>query len=263
MKSHRAAFVYVLRLAGRNRAQPILQKIARRRQFAVYKRSVGRPNINDRARTFWSVVWSRDRLGAPHVNVTSHPTAEWVALQIAEAVPSDGWVPRFLQLDRDGASVFAFRRQLKAMGIEGLVSTPWSPWRNAYVEHLVGSIGRERTHQITPMGEKDLLRTVGSTSSTTTATETTSHPMGMRRPHARRGQTGTWSARSSLAGFITAIRAPRSLESLRFCGEGEFSWQRRASLCILNRGPAAASARVRRFRWDSGPMLLRSPWVQL
>ncbi len=51
-----AALVSVLRLAGRDRAQLVLENIALRQQLAVYKRSVGRPNINDRDRIFWLTV---------------------------------------------------------------------------------------------------------------------------------------------------------------------------------------------------------------
>ena len=47
---------------------------------------------------------------------------------------------------------------MNAMGIEPLVSAPRSPWQNAYVERLIGSIRRECTDHIIPMGEKHLLR---------------------------------------------------------------------------------------------------------
>ena len=46
------------------------------------------------------------------------------------------------------------------MGIEALVSAPRSPWQNAYVERLIGSIRRECTDHIIKMGETHLLRTV-------------------------------------------------------------------------------------------------------
>ena len=46
------------------------------------------------------------------------------------------------------------------MDIEELVSAPRSPWQNAYVERLIGSIRRGCTDHIIPMGEAHLLRTV-------------------------------------------------------------------------------------------------------
>ena len=111
-------------------------------------------------RLFCFVVMSLDRRRILHVNVTKHPTAEWVAQQMVVAFPGDGWIPQFLQRDRDGAYGWAFRRKLKAMGTEELASAPRSPWQNAYVERVIGSIRRECTDRITPMGEKHLLRTV-------------------------------------------------------------------------------------------------------
>jgi transposase InsO family protein len=46
------------------------------------------------------------------------------------------------------------------MGIDELVSVPRSAWQNAYVERLIGSIRRECTDHIIPMGETHLLWTV-------------------------------------------------------------------------------------------------------
>ena len=46
------------------------------------------------------------------------------------------------------------------MGIEPLVSAPRSPWQNAYVERVIGSIRRECTDHIIPMGERHLLFTL-------------------------------------------------------------------------------------------------------
>ena len=48
-----AELVALLRLATKDRTQLVLENIALRHQLAVYKRSVGRPNITDRDRIFW------------------------------------------------------------------------------------------------------------------------------------------------------------------------------------------------------------------
>lgn len=111
-------------------------------------------------RLFVFVVMSLDRRRIMHVNVTNHPIADWVAHQIREAFPGDGWMPRFLQRDRDGAYGWAFRRAVKGMGITELVSAPRSPWQNAHVEWLIGTIRRECTDHIIPMGEDHLRRTL-------------------------------------------------------------------------------------------------------
>jgi hypothetical protein len=49
------------------------------------------------------------------INVTSHPTAEWVAQQITEAFPWDEEVPRYLIRDRDAVYGAAVTRRLRAM----------------------------------------------------------------------------------------------------------------------------------------------------
>ncbi len=87
-------------------------------------------------RLFCFVVMSLDRCRILHINVTKRPTAEWTAQQVVEAFPGDEWTPRFFQRDRDGIHCWAFRRKVTALGIEGLVSEPRSPWQNAYVERV-------------------------------------------------------------------------------------------------------------------------------
>jgi hypothetical protein len=41
--------------------------------------------------------------------------------------PGNGWVPWFLQVDRDGIYGWAFRRKVKALNIDELISAPKSP----------------------------------------------------------------------------------------------------------------------------------------
>ncbi|MFT4540907.1 MAG: transposase InsO family protein [Planctomycetota bacterium] len=106
------------------------------------------------------VVMSLDRRRILHVNVTNHPTAEWTARQLVEAFPGDGWTPRFLQRDRDKIFGLAFRQKVKALGIEELISAPRSPWQNAFVERVIGTLRRECTDHIIPLSERDLLRTL-------------------------------------------------------------------------------------------------------
>ena len=64
------------------------------------------------------------------LNVTPHPTAEWIARQITEAFP---WAeaPRYLIRDRDRAYGAAVTRRLRAMGIRDKPIAPGSPWQNA------------------------------------------------------------------------------------------------------------------------------------
>ena len=51
-----AALPSLLRLVSRDRTQLVLESITFRHQLAIYKRSVGRPNITDRDGIFWLTV---------------------------------------------------------------------------------------------------------------------------------------------------------------------------------------------------------------
>ncbi|MFT7619059.1 MAG: putative transposase [Planctomycetota bacterium] len=102
------------------------------------------------------VVLSHDRRRIEHVNVTGNPTAEWTARQIVEAFP-DGEEPRFLHRDRDAIFGSEFRKAIKALGIEEVISARKSPWQKCYAERVIGSLRRECTDHIIPMGERHLL----------------------------------------------------------------------------------------------------------
>jgi hypothetical protein len=75
------------------------------------------------------------------LGVTAHPTSEWLARQLTEAL---GWepVPEYLIRDRDGAYGEIFKRRLRAMGIRDRPTAPRSPWQNGCAERLIGSIRR-------------------------------------------------------------------------------------------------------------------------
>ena len=74
--------------------------------------------------------------------VTAHPTAEWIARQIVEAFPWDE-APEYLVRDRDAVYGEVVKRRLRGLGIRDRPTAPHSPWQNAYVERLIGSIRRE------------------------------------------------------------------------------------------------------------------------
>jgi transposase InsO family protein len=95
------------------------------------------------------------------VGVTSHPTAEWIARQVTEAC---GWdrVPRHIIRDRDGIYGHVFMRRLRAMGIRDHPTAARSPWQNAYVERLIGSIRRECLNHVVVLGEHHLRRILRS-----------------------------------------------------------------------------------------------------
>src|SRR6266540_5566913 len=94
------------------------------------------------------------------INVTAHPTAEWIAQQITEAFP---WSesPRYLIRDRDGVYGAAVTRRLRAMGIRDKPIAPSSPWQNAFAERLIGTIRRECLDHMIVFGEAHLRRILG------------------------------------------------------------------------------------------------------
>src|SRR5437867_6475848 len=93
--------------------------------------------------------------------VTSNPTAEWVSHQITEAFPWDH-APEYLIRDRDRSYGSVFVRRLCAMGIRDRPIAPRSPWQNACVERLIGTIRRECLDHIIVFGEAHLRRIVGA-----------------------------------------------------------------------------------------------------
>ena len=91
------------------------------------------------------------------INVTSHPTAEWIARQITEAFPWNE-APHYLIRDRDQIYGAAATRQLRTMGIRDKPIAPGSPWQNGFAERLIGSIRRECVDHIVVVGETHLRR---------------------------------------------------------------------------------------------------------
>lgn len=106
---------------------------------------------------FVFVVLTHHRRHAVHFNVTSHPTAEWTARQIAEAFPWDS-APRYLLHDRDCIYGAAFHQQVAEMGICEVLTAPRCPWQNAYAERFIGSLRRECLDHIIILNESSLRR---------------------------------------------------------------------------------------------------------
>jgi Integrase core domain len=88
---------------------------------------------------------------------TRHPTAEWLAQQIVEAFPWDE-TPTYLLRDNDGAYGRAFTNRVRTMGIRDRPISPRSPWQNAYVERLIGTLRRECLDHVLIYGERHLRR---------------------------------------------------------------------------------------------------------
>src|SRR5215213_1115371 len=107
------------------------------------------------------VIVRLDRRELVWVNVTTNPTAEWIALQLTEAFPWDE-APRYLIRDRDRIYGTVVTRRLRAMGIRDKPTAPASPWQNGFAERLIGSIRRECLDHIIVVGEAHLRRILKS-----------------------------------------------------------------------------------------------------
>jgi transposase InsO family protein len=103
------------------------------------------------------LVLAHDRRRILNFAVTAHPTAEWTAQQMHETFPWDT-APRYLLRDRDRIFGQDFVDQVKAMGIEQVLSAPRSPWQNAYVERLIGTIRRACLDHMIVLNERCLYR---------------------------------------------------------------------------------------------------------
>jgi transposase InsO family protein len=107
------------------------------------------------------VIVRIDRRDLVWINVTTNPTAEWIARQITEAFPWDG-APGYMIRDRDRIYGAVVTRRLRAMGIRDKPIAPASPWQNGFAERLVGSIRRECLDHVIVLGEERLRRILKS-----------------------------------------------------------------------------------------------------
>jgi len=107
------------------------------------------------------VIVRLDRRGLVWINVTTNPTAEWIARQITEAFSWDG-APRYMVRDRDRIYGAIVTRRLRAMGIRDKPIAPASPWQNGFAERLIGSIRRECLDHAIICGERHLRRVLTS-----------------------------------------------------------------------------------------------------
>jgi len=107
------------------------------------------------------VVLDHARRRILHIAVTANPTAEWAAQQLREAFPWNT-APRFLIHDGHGSFKGECAARAKVMGIGMLRIAPASPWQNAYVERVIGSIRRECTDHMIAVDDLHLTKILRS-----------------------------------------------------------------------------------------------------
>jgi hypothetical protein len=103
------------------------------------------------------VIMSLDRREILYVDATEHPTQEWL---LEGALRAFGKKPqlKYLLRDRDACYGRKFSQQLKERGIRERIIPRQSPWANAFVERLIGSIRRECLNHVIILNEGHLRR---------------------------------------------------------------------------------------------------------
>jgi transposase InsO family protein len=104
---------------------------------------------------FFFVTHERRRV--VHLNVTAHPTAEWVWRQLIAATPW-GEQPRYLVRDRDRCYGANFIPRALKLGIKTVLTPIHAPKANAIAERLVGTLRRECLDHLIIFNERHLLR---------------------------------------------------------------------------------------------------------
>lgn len=74
--------------------------------------------------------------------------------------PTPNVAPRYLIRDGDGLYGERVTRRIESMGIDGVVTAPASPWQNAYVERVIGTLRRELFDYVIVLNERHLKRLV-------------------------------------------------------------------------------------------------------
>lgn len=80
---------------------------------------------------------------------------------MVEAFPFDT-APRYLLHDRDGIYGVSFRRRVRSVGIEEVITSPRSPWQNPYAERPIGTLRRECLDHVIVLHERHLRRILRS-----------------------------------------------------------------------------------------------------
>ena len=110
---------------------------------------------------FVFLVLEHQRRKVLHFGVTEHPSAEWAAQQLIEALTELDSKP-YLIRDRDAIYGNEFRRRIQSLGINEIITAPRSPWQNAFAERLIGAIRRECLDHVVVLNQRHLRKMLGN-----------------------------------------------------------------------------------------------------
>jgi putative transposase len=106
---------------------------------------------------FVFLVLGHGRRKVLHFAVTEHPTAEWAGQQVVEAFANRDAL-RYLVRDRDASYGDEFRNRIRSLGMKEVITAARSPWQNAFVERVIGSIRRECLDHAVVLNQRHLTR---------------------------------------------------------------------------------------------------------
>ncbi len=92
-----------------------------------------------------------------HIGVTENPTDQWTSGHILGAFPWEE-APKYLLRDNDKIYGEKSQNMIRSLDMEDVRTAFRSPWQNAYVERVIGSIRRECTDHIIPLNRSHLAR---------------------------------------------------------------------------------------------------------
>jgi len=110
---------------------------------------------------FVYIVLEHQRRRVLHFGVTEHPTAEWIAQQVTDAF-SERDAPRYVVHDHDTSYGNEFRSRIQSLVMNEVITAARSPWQNAFVERLIGSIRRECLDHVVVLNKRHLRRLLRS-----------------------------------------------------------------------------------------------------
>jgi putative transposase len=90
-----------------------------------------------------------------HINVTAHPTAQWVIQQCRESIPADHPY-RILIHDRGAIFSKAVDQNVSRMGLHVITTPVHTPVANAICERVIGTLRRECLDFMIPLNDKHL-----------------------------------------------------------------------------------------------------------
>jgi transposase InsO family protein len=107
------------------------------------------------------VLISHGRRKIIHIDVTDHPTQDWVADQVTRAFAKNP-KPKYLVRDRDAIFGQRFRARLRELNVKEKVTMRQSPWQNIFVERTIQSIRQECLDHVIVINRRHLRRLLTS-----------------------------------------------------------------------------------------------------